>query len=166
MSAHLDDQQFGDLIQGTSTATTAEHIEACDVCRSEAENVRIAISDCRESVQQSANRDEIFWVRQRLAIKQRRARHHFAPYIRWAASAAMVLVVSAVFLVTRAPQPALLANTDAADDILLQDVQRDIDRDYPAALAPVVLIDEDRNAALSASAEPSYNSLTKKEQLQ
>jgi hypothetical protein len=48
----------------------------------------------------------------------------------------------------------------------LQEVQSDIDRDYPSALAPAVLIDEDRNIALSASAEPSPNSLTKKEQLQ
>jgi hypothetical protein len=166
MSAHLNDQQFGDLILGTSTATIAEHIEACDVCRAEAEDIRIAISDCRESARQLAGRDEIFWVRQRLAIMQRRTRHHFAPYIRWAASAAMVLVVSAVFLLTRAPQTVPLANTDEADNVLLQEVQSDIDRDYPAALAPAVLIDEDRNAALSASAEPSSNSLTKKEQLQ
>jgi hypothetical protein len=163
MSAHLNGQQFGDLILGTSTAMTAEHIEACGVCRVEAENVRIAISGCRESVQQSAERDEIFWMRQRLAIKQRGTQHHLAPYIRWAATTAMVLVVSAVFLVTRTPQPALLANTDAADEILLQEVQGDIDRDYPDALAPAVLIDEDRNAALSASAEPSSNSQTKKE---
>jgi len=166
MSAHLNEQQFGELILGAGNAAIAEHIEACDVCRAEAEDIRIAVSGCRESVRQSAERDEIFWLRQRLAIKQRRARHHFAPYVRWVATAAMVLVVSAVFLVTRTPPPVQLANTDAADEILLQEVQGDIDRDYPAALAPVVLIDEDRNAALSASAGPSSNSLTKKEQLQ
>jgi hypothetical protein len=157
MSAHLNEQQFGDLILGTSNTATARHIEVCDVCRAEAETVRIAISRYRESVRQSAERDEIFWVRQRLAIKRRRARHHFAPYIRWFAMAAMVLVVSAAFLVTRTPRPARLANTDEADNVLLQGVQSDVERDYPAALAPAVLIDEERNSALSASAEPSSN---------
>ena len=68
--------------------------------------------------------------------------------------AAMVLVVSAAFLLTR-PQPVQHANNDAADDVLLQQVQSDLGRDYPAALAPAVLIDEERNSALSASAERS-----------
>jgi len=166
MSAHLNDQQFADLLLGTSTATAAEHIEVCDACRAEAQSIRVGISCCRESLLQLAEHEEVFWLRQRLAIKQRRTRHHFAPYIRWAATSAIVLVVSAVFLLTRAPQSVLFGNTDEADNALLQEVQSDIDRDYPSALAPAVLIDEDRNIALSASAEPSPNSLTKKEQLQ
>ena len=49
------------------------------------------------------------------------------------------------------------ANNDAADDVLLQQVQSDIGRDYPAALAPAVLIDEERNSALSAGAKQSSN---------
>jgi hypothetical protein len=49
------------------------------------------------------------------------------------------------------------ANNDAADDVLLQQVQSDIERDYPAALAPAVLIDEERNSALSASAKRNSN---------
>jgi hypothetical protein len=68
----------------------------------------------------------------------------------------MVLVVSAAFLLTR-PQPVQRANDDAADDVLLQQVQSDIERDYPAALAPAVLIDEERNSALSAGAGQSSN---------
>ena len=126
------------------------------MCRAEAEGVRTAISDCRELVQQAAERDEIFWARQRLAIRQRLARHHFVPHVRWVATAAMVLVVSAAFLLTR-PQPVQRANNDATDDVLLQQVQSDLGRDYPAALAPAVLIDEERNSALSASAKRSSN---------
>ena len=64
----------------------------------------------------------------------------------------MVLVVSAAFLLTR-PQPVQRANNDAADDVLLQQVQSDLGRDYPAALTPAVLIDEERNSALSAIAK-------------
>ena len=90
-------------------------------------------------------------------IRQRLARHHFAPYVRWVATAAMVLVVSAALLLTRAPQPAQQANNDAADDVLLQQVQSDLGRDYPAALAPAVLIDVERNSALSASAKQNSN---------
>ena len=129
----------------------------CDACRAEAEGVRTAISDCRELAQQAAEHDEIFWARQRLAIRQRLARHRFVPHLRWVATAAMVLVVSAALLLTRAPQPVQQANNDAADDVLLQQVQSDLGRDYPAALAPAVLIDEERNSALSASAKQSSN---------
>ncbi len=154
MNAHLNEQQFGELILGTGNAEIAGHIETCDVCRAEAEGVRIAISASGELVRQAAEHDEIFWTRQRLAIRQRVARHHFVPYVRWVATAAMVLVVSAAFLLTR-PQPVQHANNDAADDVLLQQVQSDLGRDYPAALAPAVLIDEERNSALSASAERS-----------
>ena len=156
MNAHLNEQQFGELVLGTGNAEIAGHIEACDVCRAEAEGVRTAISDCRELAQQAAEHDEIFWARQRLAIRQRLARHRFVPHVRWVATAAMVLVVSAAFLLTR-PQPVQRANNDAADDVLLQQVQSDLGRDYPAALAPAVLIDEERNSALSASAKRSSN---------
>ncbi len=156
MNAHLNEQQFGELILGTGNSEVAAHIEACDVCRAEAEGVRTAISAHRELVWEGAERNEIFWVRQRLAIRQRLARHHFVPYVRWVAMAAMVLVVSAAFLLTR-PQPVQRANNDATDDVLLQQVQSDIERDYPAALAPAVLIDEERNSALSASVTQSSN---------
>jgi hypothetical protein len=156
MNAHLNEQQFGELILGTGNGEIAKHIEACDVCRAEVDSVRTAISDSRELANNTAERDDIFWDRQRIAIRQRLARPRFVPHVRWVAMAAMVLVVSAAFLLTR-PQPAQRANDDAADDVLLQQVQSDIERNYPAALAPAVLIDEARNSALSASAEQSSN---------
>jgi hypothetical protein len=157
MNAHFNEQQFGELVLGTSNAEIAEHIETCDVCRAEAEGVRTAISAHRELAQQAAERDEIFWARQRLAIRQRLARHRFVPHVRWVATAAMVLVVSVALLLTRTPQPVQPATNDAADDVLLQQVQSDLGRDYPAALAPAVLIDEERNSVLSASSEQSSN---------
>jgi hypothetical protein len=157
MNAHLNEQQFGELVLGTGNAEIAAHIETCDVCRAEAEGVRTAISGCRELAKQSEEHDEVFWARQRLAIRQRLARHRFIPQVRWVATAAMVLVVSAALLLTRAPQPVQQANNDAADDALLQQVQSDLGRDYPAALAPAVLIDVERNSALSASAKQSSN---------
>ena len=157
MNAHLNEQQFGELVLGTGNAEIAKHIGMCDECRVEAEGVRTAISDCRESAQQAAEHDEIFWARQRLAIRQRLARNRFIPHVRWVAMAAMVLVVSAALLLTRSPQPVQQANNDAADDVLLQQVQSDIERNYPTALAPAVLINEERNSALSASAKRSSN---------
>jgi hypothetical protein len=156
MNAHLNEQQFGELILGTGHEEIARHIEACDLCRAEADSVRTAISACRQLANNTAARDEIFWARQRLAVRQRLARPRFVPHVRWVATAAMVLVVSAAFLLTR-PQPVQRANDDAADDVLLQQVQSDIERDYPAALAPAVLIDEERNSALSAGAGQSSN---------
>jgi hypothetical protein len=156
MNAHLNEQQFGELILGTGNGEVVRHIETCDVCRAEAESVSTAISECRELARESAERDEIFWDRQRLAVRQRLARHRFVPHVRWVAMAAMVLVVSAAFLLTRS-QPVQRVNNDASDEVLLQQVQSDLGRDYPAALAPAVLIDEERNSALSDSAKRSSN---------
>ncbi len=157
MNAHLNEQQFGELVLGTDNAEVAAHIETCDACRAEAEGVRTAVSDCRKLAQQAAEHDEVFWARQRLSIRQRLAGHRFIPHIRWVATAAMVLVVSAALLLTHAPQPVQQANNDAADDVLLQQVQNDIERNYPAALAPAVLINEERNSVLSASTKQSSN---------
>jgi hypothetical protein len=155
MNAHWDEQQFGDFVLGIGNNEIAQHVATCDACRAEAEGVRNAIAGCREATHQAAERDEVFWARQRSAIRQRLSRHRIALYVRWAATAAMVLVVSAAFLLTRTPQPVQRVNNDLADDVLLQQVQSDIERNYPVALSPAVLINEERNSALSASAERS-----------
>jgi len=59
MNAHLNEQQFGELILGTGNEAIARHIEACDVCRAEADSVRTAISNSRELANDTAARDEL-----------------------------------------------------------------------------------------------------------
>jgi anti-sigma factor RsiW len=157
MNAHLNEQQFGELLLGSDKGEIAGHVEACDACRAEVESVRTAISGFRELAQNAAERDDIFWARQRFAIKQRMTRRHSAFHLRWVATAAMVLVVSAAFLLRQAPQPLQRVNNDATDDVLLQQVQSDIDRNYPAALAPAVLIDDERNSALSSATKQNFS---------
>jgi len=165
MNAHLNDQQFGDFVLGVSK-TVADHVDSCNLCYAEVEGLRTAIARYRQSVHKAAERNEIFWSKQRLAIRHRIGSHRFVLYFRWAAATATLLVSFALFLLTRAPQPVQRATSDLQDDILLRQVQNDIGRGYPVALAPAALIDEARNSALSASARTQVQRRIKKEHQQ
>ena len=150
MNSHLNEEQFTEWLLGTNERETAEHLAACDTCRAESESLRTAIAGYREAANQAAERDAAFWARQRHTIHSRNRSQRFVPYIRWAAAAVMVLVVLAAFVLTRSPQPAQRAKNDLSDDALLQQVENSLDRSYPAALAPAVLIDQERSRALSS----------------
>jgi hypothetical protein len=154
MNSHLNEEQFTEWLLGTDDREIAQHLAACDACRSEGEQLSNAIAGCRQSAHQAAERDDVFWARQRFAIRSRLLRYRFVPYIRWAAVVVMLLVVFAAFMLTRSPQPAQQAKNELSDDAVLQQVENSLDRSYPTALAPAVLIDQERSRALaSASAQ-------------
>jgi hypothetical protein len=156
MNSHLNDEQFTEWLLGTTDSEIVQHVAACDACRTEGEQLRNTIAGYRESAQRAAERDEAFWTRQRVAIRSRLPRQRFVPHFRWAAAAVMALLICAAVLLTRSPQPSQQAKNEISDDVLLQQVESSLDRSYPAALAPAVLIDEERSRALSsASAQDS-----------
>jgi hypothetical protein len=166
MNAHLNDEQLTAWLLGESDPPITQHVETCVVCRAEATGLQDAISSCRESMRAAADRDELFWARQRLLTRQRLAPRHRLPFLRWAAAVAMALVVFAALFLARSPQPAHPGKDEPGDEALLQQVDQDIQRDYPQALAPAVLIDRERNSALSANAGGSFSVSGKKEQQQ
>jgi hypothetical protein len=176
MNAHLDDRTIAELILGTGNGEIPQHLDTRAVCRDEANDLRNAIACCRESIHAEAERDEIFWTKQRLAIRQ----HIVAPvsvglFPRIAIAAlAMVLVVFAASLLVRRPQSTQLAikevprqmTNDGADDALLQQVQADVERAFPIALEPAGLISQERSSAVSAAsaAEPRHSNGKEQEQ--
>jgi len=61
----------------------------------------------------------------------------------------MVMVLITAIFLTRPPNPPQNKATEDADKVLLQEVQRDLGREFPEALAPAVLIAQERNEILS-----------------
>ena len=155
MNSHLNQEQLTEWLLGTEDREIAQHLESCEACRVESEGLRAAITGYRQAVHQAAEREPAFWARQRHAITSALPQRRFIHYFRWAATAAMVLVVAAAFVLTRSPEPPQQAKNELSDDVLLQQVENSIGRGYPAALAPAVLIDEERSRVLSASSAPA-----------
>lgn len=155
MNSHLNQEQLTEWLLGTENQETARHLESCEACRADSEGVRAAIAGYRQTVHQAAEREQAFWARQRHAILSALPQRRYIHYFRWAATTVMVVVVAAALVLMRSPEPPQQAKNDASDDALLQQVENSIGRSYPAALAPAVLIDEERNRVLSASSAPA-----------
>lgn len=165
MNAHLQDQQLADWILGTRDPEAARHVTHCDACRTSIDDLDSYISDYRDTIASETDRDQIFWSQQATAIHNRLGARRFTPVLRWACATMMMLVVSAMFLVTRMPLPQQqVATSDSADDVLLQQVENDVAREYPIALAPAALIAEERDGALASGGTTSLNNATHKEQ--
>jgi hypothetical protein len=61
----------------------------------------------------------------------------------------MVMVLIAATLLTRTPNPPQNYLSEDADNALLKAVQGDLSREVPQALAPAVLIAQERNEILT-----------------
>jgi hypothetical protein len=165
MNAHLHDQQLVDWILGTREPEAARHVSRCDACRAEIDGLDTYISDYRHGIASETDREPVFWTQQARAIHDRLRVRRFTPVLRWAYATIMVLVLSAMFLVTRMPPPRQpVVTSDPADDVLLQQIENDVAREYPIALAPAALIAEERDGALAGGGRSSLNNATNKEQ--
>ncbi|MBZ5538064.1 MAG: hypothetical protein LAO31_19085 [Acidobacteriia bacterium] len=158
MSNHLSRDQVTEWVSGTNEEGVKLHLEACDVCRFEVERVRATLAGFHDSVHALAQRDDSFWRRQQFAIRERLSVKSWFPSASWVWATAMLVVLVASLLMMRTSRIPRYGTTEAADEILLQEVQGDIAREYPEALAPAVLIAEERNEILNRkSSHPSKN---------
>ena len=165
MTAHLNDEQLAQWMLGDHDPEAVQHLAQCDACRTSIDDLESSISDYRDTIASETDRGQIFWTRQALAIQDRLRARRFAPPLRWACAAIIVLVLCAAFLVTRMPRPPQQAATsNSADDVLLQQVENDVVREYPIALAPAALLAEERDSALATGGTSSLNQATHKEQ--
>lgn len=146
---HLDDRQFARLVNGESDAAAAAHVEACGVCAAEIERLRGFAGNFREAILAAGERAPLAEP-----ARERRAVRSWAPL---AAALAGLLFVSLALLHHAPPQPparaAQHAPKDASDDLLLLEVDADISRPTPEALAPVSLILQARNKQAETHAE-------------
>jgi hypothetical protein len=124
------------------------HLETCKVCSGEAEELLRSISSFRDSIHAAAEREQSFWRNQQLALRERLSARDWYP-LHWAWAAAMVMVLIVAIFLTRTPNTPRNYASEDADKALLQEVQGDLTREVPQALAPAVLIAEERNEILT-----------------
>ena len=148
MTSHLSEDQITECVLGTNDELVLRHLETCAACSREAEELRSTLAGFREAVRAAGRRDLSFWKNQQLAVRERLSTQDWYP-VHWAWVVAMVVVLITAMLLTRTPSVPNNYVSDDADNALLQAVQGDLNRDVPQALAPAVLIAEERNEILA-----------------
>jgi hypothetical protein len=146
LNNHLSEDQFTEWVLGIRDECVLRHLEMCRACSVEAEELRRTISSFRDSIHATAQRDLSFWRNTQLAFRER-VSGWYALHWAWAVAIVMVLI-TAIFLTRPANIPQNNPSEDA-DKALLQEVQGDLFREVPQALAPAVLIAEERNEILT-----------------
>jgi hypothetical protein len=150
MSSHLSAYQINEWIVGTDEAGAGRHLETCDACRAEAEELVRTLSCFRDSIQAAAQRDDGFWREQRLTINERLSTRRWLPATPWIWATTVLVVLALSILLTRPPQVPQYPVPEEADEALLQEIRSDIGRGFPEALAPAMLIAEERNKILTS----------------
>jgi hypothetical protein len=145
---HLNEDQIAEWVLGASDEHVLRHLETCAACAREAEELRSGLAGFRDAVHATARRDPSFWKNQQLAVRERLSTQDWYP-LHWGWVVAMVAVLITAILLTRTPNVPKSYPSEDADNALLQAVQGDLNRDVPQALAPAVLIAEERSEILS-----------------
>jgi hypothetical protein len=158
---HLSEDQITEWVLGTRDEYVRRHLETCDACSVEAEELRSTISCFRDSIHAAAQRDDSYWRKQQHAITEHASARDWYP-LHWAWVAAIAMVLIAAIFLTRTPNPLQNKATEDADKVLLQEVQGDLAREVPEALAPAVLIAEERNEILTNKDTQQTKSTLKK----
>jgi len=148
VNSHLSEDQITEWVLGSGDEGVLRHLETCHICALQAEGLRSTLAGFRAAVHATAQRDPNLWRNQQLAFKQRVLAQDWYP-LRWAWDAAMVVVLITAIFLTRAPNGPKNCSSEDADNALLQAVQGDLSREVPQALAPAVLIAEERNEILA-----------------
>jgi len=132
---HLDTIRLAELTSGTGEEGARRHLQECRECRDELARLQGGIAQTVEQMRAQAERDEVFWARQRAAIRARSAGSRQL-WLRYASTAMATLLLVAVLLFAHTPKLAKPLPSDApSDEVLLEQVQNDIQRDVPQALA-------------------------------
>ena len=148
MNNHLSEDQITEWMLGARDDFVSRHLETCHACFVTAEELQSTISCFHDSIHATAQRDNSFWRKQQLAIIEHASARDWYP-LHWAWVAAMAMVLITAIFLTRTPNPPQNNATEDADKALLQEVQGDLGREFPEALAPAVLIAQERNEILS-----------------
>jgi hypothetical protein len=136
---HLDTEQIVELASGAAGESAGRHGRECGECRERVERLQAGIAGTAARLRSQAEHDEAFWARQRAVIRSRAAGRRPARWLRYASTAVIALLLVAALLFSRTRQPKPLPSDAPSDEVLLEQVESDLDRDVPQALAAAAL---------------------------
>jgi len=154
MNGHFTAEQISACAWETD-GPAAGHLASCPACRAQAEELRQTLAAFGATVRSQAEREEWHWTRPRARSRERRLTEHPTPRWAWIPAGVMAILLLAVLLLSRAPRMPAPITSDVADNDLLIEVQDDAQREFPSALAPVILINDERNEILSSKVQPA-----------
>jgi len=125
----------------------------CEQCIADLERTRTQIAGARDDIATAAERDEIFWARQRTAIRERIKPTGFR--LQWAASLAGLIIIAALLVgfTDNVPQQTIPGNQPDPDYVLLAQIQQTLARPLPNAVEPVRVLTSDMDQAWRAHLE-------------
>jgi hypothetical protein len=138
MRDHLSEEQLNNWLLGNAERTASQHLEACTVCRREADELRQALDQFRDSIHTTARAYKLPWRAPAQPARQASAR--FTRRWAYAAVLAAILAASAVLLRTNYPRPSHPGANAAGEDEILMQIQADVGQSIPDALAPGELL--------------------------
>ncbi len=139
---HLDATGWAELVSGNAGPGTKRHLAECSRCRDEAARWQSGVEQAAGSMRAEAERDEIFWARQRATIRARAAGSMRTMWLRYASTALTVLLLVAVLLFSQTPKLRPATGDSLSDEALLEQVESDLNRDAPPALLAAALTSE------------------------
>lgn len=139
---HLDETSWAELSSGSAEAGTKRHLAECGPCRDEVARWQNEMQQAAVRMRAQAERDEMFWARQRATIRARAARSLRTMWLRYASTALAALLLVAVLLFSQTPKPKPATGDAVSDEALLEQVESDLNRDAPQALLAAALTSE------------------------
>lgn len=147
---HLRDEDFAaSLIKGKEPEIDGS---LCEQCVADLDQTRTHIAGARDDVAAAAERDEVFWSRQRASIRERINPGWPGIRLEWAASLAALIAIAALLVGSsgEAPEPPIRANLPDPDYVLLAEIQQTLARPLPNAVEPVRVLASDMDQAWRA----------------
>jgi hypothetical protein len=149
---HLNDDQLTEYLLGEAQAATAQHLQSCAECSSEAERVKRSLHSFKAWTHEQAVVQEpklnVFSLASRVENRS------FTLWFSWSAVLALIVIAFALMITpAKSPAPEVVQSSSQpdADDALLMEVQQDLDRNVPQALAPAALLAAERNRVIEES---------------
>jgi predicted anti-sigma-YlaC factor YlaD len=153
MTSHLNDEQMTDWLLGTAGEDIVQHLASCEGCRAEASGMQTAIAEYARSTRAQAEvrRLQPVAAASRLSAAQAANRRHWLPTrLSWVASFALLALAAILLMTAPSPQMPTAARQDA-DDALLMEIQQQLERDVPEALAPAAVLTAERNRVIAGT---------------
>ncbi len=150
MSQHWSDEQKTAWAMGERNVEMAEHLATCDACRHELAQVQESLAAFRGEVHEAASRDEFRSTRIRHAVASRAVERSHG--LRWAFTTALALMALSVGLLVSPHKKVVhqpVQKVEMSDEQLLNEINDDLSRSAPEALAPVESLQQERASLLA-----------------